>query len=72
MKRIVFPFRALISLALLSLAPVAVAATRPHYGGTLRVAMQSAPTTLDLPTSAAPNDYFDIARVLALIGDNLV
>jgi peptide/nickel transport system substrate-binding protein len=72
MKQIVFPFRALISLALLSLVPAAVAATRPHYGGTLRVAMQSAPTTLDLPASATPTDYFDMARLLSLIGDNLV
>lgn len=67
MRRIVFPLVALISLAC-----VAAAATRPHYGGTLRVAMQSAPTTLDLPAYSVPTDYWDMARVLSLVGDNLV
>jgi ABC-type transport system substrate-binding protein len=50
----------------------ATAETRPHYGGTLRVMMQSAPNALDLPANATPADYWDIARALSLIGDTLV
>jgi peptide/nickel transport system substrate-binding protein len=50
----------------------ATAATRPHYGGTLRVMLQSAPNTLDIPANATPTDYWDIARTLSLIGDTLV
>src|ERR1035441_10175002 len=48
------------------------AETRPHYGGTLRVMLQSAPDVLDLPANATPADYWDIARTLSLIGDTLV
>jgi peptide/nickel transport system substrate-binding protein len=50
----------------------ATAATRPHYGGTLRVMLQSAPNALDLPANATPIDYWDMARTLSLIGDPLV
>src|SRR6266481_432998 len=50
----------------------ASAETRPHYGGTLRIMMQSAPNALDLPANATPADYWDIARTLSLIGDTLV
>src|ERR1700674_2970449 len=50
----------------------ATADTRPHYGGTLRIMMQSAPNALDLPANATPADYWDIARTLSLIGDTLV
>jgi len=50
----------------------ATAETRPHYGGTLRVMMQSAPNVLDLPANATPADYRDTARTLSLIGDTLV
>ncbi len=50
----------------------ATAATRPHYGGTLRVMLQSSPGTLDLPVNATPADYWDLARTLSLIGDTLV
>jgi peptide/nickel transport system substrate-binding protein len=50
----------------------APAATRPHYGGTLRVMLQSAPDALDLPANATPTDYWDMARTLSLIGDTLV
>jgi len=50
----------------------APAATRPHYGGTLRVMLQSAPGTLALPANATPDDYWDMARTLSLIGDTLV
>jgi ABC-type transport system substrate-binding protein len=51
------------------------AATRPHYGGTLRVMQQWAPHTLELPLDAAnasSADYWDAARTLSLIGDTLV
>ena len=67
MRQIAFPL-----LALISLACAAPAATRQHYGGTLRVAMQSAPMTLVMPASSTPTDYWDMARVLSLVGDNLV
>src|SRR6267378_7135850 len=50
----------------------ASAETRPRYGGTLRVMMQSAPNALDLPANATPADYWDTARTLSLIGDTLV
>jgi peptide/nickel transport system substrate-binding protein len=50
----------------------ATAETRPHYGGTLRVMMQSAPNALDLSANATPADYWDIARTLSLVGDTLV
>src|SRR6266481_7261187 len=50
----------------------ASAETRPHYGGTLRIMMQSAPNALDLPANATPAEYWDIARTLSLIGDTLV
>jgi peptide/nickel transport system substrate-binding protein len=50
----------------------ATAETRPHYGGTLRVMLQSAPNALELPVNATPADYWDIARTLSLVGDTLV
>ncbi len=34
--------------------------------------LQSAPNTLDLPANSAPADYWDAARVLTLVADNLV
>ena len=78
MKRIGYRLLAAISL----IAPVvtvaivassaATAETRPHYGGTLRVMMESTPDALVLPTNATPADYWDMARTLSLIGDALV
>jgi len=53
-------------------SPNASAATRPHYGGTLRVMLQSTPDALDLPANATPTDYWDMARTLSLVGDTLV
>ena len=53
-------------------ATTASAATRPHYGGTLRVLLQSAPETLDFPANPTPIAYWDAARTLSLIGDTLV
>jgi MarR-like DNA-binding transcriptional regulator SgrR of sgrS sRNA len=74
MKRIEYQFLAAIKAAALvaSMIVTATAETRPHYGGTLRVMMQSAPDALDLPANAPPADYWDMARTLSLIGDTLV
>jgi peptide/nickel transport system substrate-binding protein len=51
---------------------ISSAETRPHYGGTLRVMLQSAPNVLDLPANVTAADYWDAARTLSLIGDTLV
>ncbi|MGO9864711.1 MAG: ABC transporter substrate-binding protein [Terriglobales bacterium] len=84
MKRIGYRFLAAISLisAIVTVAimacSAAMAETRPHYGGTLRVMQQSAPEALELlahpatPANATPTDYWDMTRTLALIGDTLV
>lgn len=66
-----YRFLAAISL-LVAAASAAPAATRPHYGGTLRVMLQSAPEALELPANATPADYWDMARTLSLIADTLV
>jgi peptide/nickel transport system substrate-binding protein len=50
----------------------ATAATRPHYGGTVRVMLQSEPAALELPANPLPAAYWDLARTLSLIGDTLV
>ena len=80
MKRIAYRFLAAISLiapivmAAIVASSAATAETRPHYGGTLRVMMQSAPEALVLlpPANAMPTDYWDMARTLSLVGDTLV
>ncbi len=61
-----------LGLALFFSAGDASAATRPHYGGTLRVVVQSTPNVLELPENAAPSDYWDLTHMLGLIGDTLV
>ncbi|MGD0467810.1 MAG: ABC transporter substrate-binding protein [Terriglobales bacterium] len=71
MRRIAYLFLAAISLLGSATSP-ANGATRPHYGGTLRVMLQSAPDALDISANATPADYWDAARVLSLIGDTLV
>ncbi len=58
--------------AAMTAATRATAATRPHYGGTLRVMLQSAPDTLDIPANATPAGYWDMTRTLSLVGDTLV
>ena len=63
---------ALMTFASMIMLTNATAETRPHYGGTLRVTMQSAPNALDFPANATPADYWDSARTLSLIGDTLV
>ena len=67
MRRIAFLF-----LAAASLLGVAEGATRPRYGGTLRVMLQSAPNSLELPGGGTPVDYLNAARIMALVADNLV
>src|SRR6266446_6135706 len=74
-SRQLWTWQSLLCAALMTLVVAltnATAETRPHYGGTLRVMMQSAPNALDLPANATPADYWDIARTLSLIGDTLV
>ncbi len=71
MRHIAYRFLAAISF-LAAAASGAAAETRPHYGGTLRVMLQSAPGALDVPANAPPADYWDMARTLSLIGDTLV
>ncbi len=74
MRRIAYLFLAATSLLVAASAPVA-AETRPHYGGTLHVMLQTAQTALEVPTNTTPTtpaDYWDIARTLSLIGDTLV
>src|ERR1700688_771316 len=63
---------ALMTLTSMIALTNATGETRPHYGGTFRVMMQSAPNALDLPSNATPADYWDMARTLSLIGDTVV
>ncbi len=67
MRRIAFLF-----LAAASLLGVAAGATRPRYGGTLRVMLLAAPNAVELSANAASAEYWDSARILAMIADNLV
>ena len=53
------------------LAVSAAAATRPHYGGTLRLAMRDAPGSLDPADSSQP-DSFSTRSMSRLIFDTLV
>src|SRR5882762_8703161 len=63
---------AFLLLAAASLQSVAGGETRPRYGGTLRVMLQTAPNTLDLSANTGPTDYWGSSRILAMIADNLV
>jgi peptide/nickel transport system substrate-binding protein len=67
MRRIAF-----LLLAAASLFGVAVGETRPRYGGTVRVMLQAAPNALELSADNVPSDYWDSARILKMIADNLV
>src|SRR5207249_4774922 len=62
---------ALIAAASVLIAAESMAATRPHYGGTLRIAVQAAPTSLDPADSSQP-DSFNRRNVSHLIFDTLV
>jgi peptide/nickel transport system substrate-binding protein len=53
------------------LAVSAAAATRPHYGGTLRLAMRDAPGSLDPADSSQP-DSFSTRSLSRLVFDTLV
>ncbi len=66
MKRV-----ALLLLAVVS-AGVVQGETRPHYGGVVRAEMRSSPNALVLPDVADPAAYWDMARLLSLVGDTLV
>ena len=62
---------ALIAAASLLIAAGSMAATRPHYGGTLRIAVQAAPTSLNPADSSQP-DSFTRRNLSRLILDTLV
>jgi len=55
----------------LLLAGIAVGATRPHYGGALRVAVRATPISLD-PTDSGQPDSFARRNLSRLIFDTLV
>lgn len=52
-------------------AVAASAATRPHYGGTLHVAMRAAPQSLD-PSDATQPDWFGSRNLFRLLFDTLI
>jgi peptide/nickel transport system substrate-binding protein len=62
---------ALIAVASVLIAAGSMAATRPRYGGTLRIAVQAAPTSLDPADSNHP-DSFTRSNLSRLIFDTLV
>src|SRR6059058_3329282 len=62
---------ALIAAASVLIAAGSMAATRPHYGGTLRIAVQAAPASLDPADSSQP-DSFTRRNLSRLILDTLV
>jgi len=61
----------LIAAVSLLMATCSIAATRPRYGGTLRIAVQAAPTSLD-PTDSTHRDSITRRNLLRLIFDTLV
>src|SRR5207237_4085686 len=61
---------ALIAAASVLIAAGSMAATRPHYGGTFRIAVQAAPASLDPADSSQP-DSFTRRNVSRLIFDTL-
>jgi peptide/nickel transport system substrate-binding protein len=67
MRRIAY-----LLLAAASLLNVAAGETRPRYGGTVRVTLQAAPSSLELASDGTPADYWDSARIVKMIADNLV
>ncbi|MBV8052812.1 MAG: hypothetical protein JOZ80_16615 [Acidobacteriaceae bacterium] len=60
-----------IAISSILLATVASAAIRPHYGGTLRVQMQAAITSLD-PADASQPETLARRNLLGLVFDTLV
>jgi peptide/nickel transport system substrate-binding protein len=61
----------LVAVSSLPFVDSSHAATRPRYGGTLRVAMRTAPTSLD-PTNLAAPDWFGARDVSGLLYDTLI
>ncbi|MGA2986417.1 MAG: ABC transporter substrate-binding protein [Terriglobia bacterium] len=70
MRRFAYRFLAASSAACLALA--AGAATRPHYGGTLRVEIQAKPSTLDAADSTDVAEAEAVLKLRELIYDRLV
>jgi len=68
MKRISFPLIVFLNALM---APVAAAAVRPHYGGTLHVQMGGTVSSLD-PADIDQRDPLAARNVLALLFDTLV
>lgn len=66
-----FGWQWLVSSSLLLLGLVAAAETRPQYGGTLRIAMHAAFTSLD-PADNSQSDSFARRNVTLLIFETLV
>jgi ABC-type transport system substrate-binding protein len=62
---------AMFVMALFPMTTTANAATRPRYGGTLRVAMQTAPTSLD-PTGPGSSEWFGSRNLSHLMFDTLI
>jgi MarR-like DNA-binding transcriptional regulator SgrR of sgrS sRNA len=50
----------------------AIAATRPHYGGVLRILLQTPAQNLEVRDGASPTEDFELSHVLSLVGDTLV
>jgi len=71
MKLFGWPLRAVSSLLLLLQSGALSAATRPQYGGTLRVAIRSAPATLD-PSEGADENSPESRNLSRLMFDTLV
>jgi peptide/nickel transport system substrate-binding protein len=69
MRLIVLRWLAASSLLIATLA--LQAETRPQYGGTLRIAMHGAPTSLD-PSNNAQTDSFALRDITLLIFDTMV
>jgi peptide/nickel transport system substrate-binding protein len=63
---------AFLLLVAASLLSVAAGETRPRYGGTVRVMLQATSGTLEMPAGTTPTEYWDSARILVMIADNLV
>ncbi len=62
---------AMFVMALFPMTTTANAATRPRYGGTLRVAMQAAPTSLD-PAGTSSSNWYSSRNLSHLMFDTLI
>ena len=66
-----FDWRSLVMSSMIVAALAAHAATRPQYGGTLRIVMRASPASLD-PADEAQPDSFGRRSLTALMFDTLV